>query len=350
MRPAPVLLLLGMLGGTVGPAGAAPAIQPEEWRSYVEAFIGPEGRVIDTGNGGISHSEGQGYGLVLSVLADDRPTFERLWSFTATELMVREDGLAAWRWEPDSQPHVTDTNNATDGDMLIAYGLLLAGGAWDEPAYAEAAAPMIRTIGRTLLVTADGLPVILPGAEGFAGTEADARPVLNPSYWVYEVFPAFARLDPVIDWAGVGAAGLEILLRARATPSGLPADWVQLEEGGLVPARDFAPEFGYNGIRIPLYLMRAGIDAAHLEPFRASAGDGALAKVDVVSGEAIEPIGEPGYRLIAAAMDCLAGDGPVPGELRTLAVTSYYAATLQLLLLDHLRRHAPECLDGGAGP
>jgi Endoglucanase Y len=47
--------------------------------------------------------------------------------------------------------------------MLIAYGLLLAGGAWDEPAYAEAAAPMIRTIGRTLLVTADGLPVILPG-------------------------------------------------------------------------------------------------------------------------------------------------------------------------------------------
>ena len=33
----------------------------------------------------------------------------------------------------------------------------------------------------------------------------------------------------------------------------------------LSPAPDFPPEFGYNGIRIPLYLMRAGLDPAFLE-------------------------------------------------------------------------------------
>src|SRR5262249_22467996 len=92
-------------------AQAMPVITPEEWAAYAEHFVSPEGRVIDTANGNISHSEGQGYGLLLAVLADDRAAFERIWSFTRTELMIRPDGLAAWRWEPDTAPHVTDPNN-----------------------------------------------------------------------------------------------------------------------------------------------------------------------------------------------------------------------------------------------
>jgi endoglucanase len=327
------------------PACAAPAITPEEWQSYLDAYVSPEGRVIDTANGNISHSESQGYGLVLAALAEDRTGFDRIFDFTKTELLVRDDGLAAWRWEPDAAPHVTDPNNATDGDMLIAYGLLLAGDLWDETTFTARATTMVQTIGRSLLVSADGLPAILPGAEGFAGNDATGgQPILNPSYWIFEALPRFDGLDPVIDWNAVSETGLELLRRAAETPAGIPGDWAVMAAGLVGPAPDFPPEFGYNGIRIPLYLIRAGMDPAYLEPFRAKASSAGLFKIDLATGNAMEPIDEPGYRLIQAAMECVATGQPIPEELRTLQTTSYYAATLQLLMLDHLRRQRPACL------
>src|SRR5690606_11650664 len=83
----------------VAPVQAESMILPSEWTSYVENYVAEDGRVIDTANNGISHSESQGYGLVLSALADDQPTFERIWTFTSTQLMVRDDGLASWLWD-----------------------------------------------------------------------------------------------------------------------------------------------------------------------------------------------------------------------------------------------------------
>ena len=53
--------------------------------------------------------------------------FETIFTFTRVELLIRDDGLAAWRWDPAATPRVTDINNATDGDILIAYALGLAG-------------------------------------------------------------------------------------------------------------------------------------------------------------------------------------------------------------------------------
>jgi hypothetical protein len=38
----------------------------DAWRMYVKRFISPEGRVIDGANGDISHSEGQGYAMLIA--------------------------------------------------------------------------------------------------------------------------------------------------------------------------------------------------------------------------------------------------------------------------------------------
>ena len=339
------LLLAGI---TTMPTKAASVFQPAEWQLYLDSFVDDSGRVIDGPNGNISHSEGQGYGLLLSVLAEDRASFERILSFTSTDLLLRDDGLAAWRWEPDAKPHVTDTNNATDGDILIAYALQRASELWDEPSYGERAQSMVEAIGRSMLTKADGLPAILPGEKGFAGDAEDPAPVLNLSYWVFEALPVFAEMDPGVDWKGVYDTGLELARRAAVTKAGIPADWVQMKDGGVVPAPDFPPEFGYNNIRVPVYMMRAGINPDYLGPYRRNADEAGLYKVNVASGARVEPIGEPGYRLIQAAMECVAAGTAVPEDLRKLSATSYYAATLQLLLLDYLRREQPDCVGGGA--
>ncbi|MGH7860175.1 MAG: glycosyl hydrolase family 8, partial [Candidatus Binatia bacterium] len=80
------------------PSGTAP--DRAEWLAYRERFVTPEGRVVDTGNGGISHSEGQGYAMFLAVSFGDRAAFERIWRWTKETLQVRADKLFAWKWEP----------------------------------------------------------------------------------------------------------------------------------------------------------------------------------------------------------------------------------------------------------
>ena len=57
------------------------------------------GRVVDTGNNSVSHSEGQGYGLLFAVHADEQQTFDALWAWTRDTLQ-REDTLFHWRFSP----------------------------------------------------------------------------------------------------------------------------------------------------------------------------------------------------------------------------------------------------------
>ena len=349
MRTRFIPMTFALLAALAAPAFAQDAtvtITAPEWAAYQAGFVTPEGRVVDTGNKGISHSEGQGYGLLLAVLAQDRPSFDRILNFTQTELLVRDDGLAAWRWDPATEPHLTDTNNATDGDILIAYALAQGGLSWGDETLTEQATAMVRTIGLTMLAKAEGQTVILPGEFGFSAAERDDGPIVNPSYWVYEAMPLFATLTPDIDWRAVAASGLELLSPMRATRAGLPSDWMALGKGQPEPAEGFPPEFGYNSIRIPLYLMRAGMDPALLAPFRSHADAAGLYKIDVTSGAVIEPISEPGYRLIQAAMECVAAGTQIPEALTLMSPTSYYAATLQLLLLDYLRRSHAACMGG----
>src|SRR5699024_2190397 len=97
------------------------------WALYQQWHIQPEGRVVDDGNDGISHSEGQGYAMLLAAKLNSSGIFARLWSWTRNNLLIRDDDLAAWRYDPAKQPAVTDINNATDGDLLIAHALALGG-------------------------------------------------------------------------------------------------------------------------------------------------------------------------------------------------------------------------------
>ncbi|MET0374182.1 MAG: glycosyl hydrolase family 8, partial [Rhizorhabdus sp.] len=78
--------LLLMAGCARAAPPPAPRRSPSAWDEFKRRFVLPEGRIADTGNGGISHSEGQGYGLVLAEAAGDRATFDRLLGWTEATL------------------------------------------------------------------------------------------------------------------------------------------------------------------------------------------------------------------------------------------------------------------------
>ena len=196
---------LGLSAALPGTLCAAP-FDGAAWRRYAERFLLPEGRIVDTGNKGISHSEGQGYGMLLAVAAGDRAAFDRLWGWTQRVLIVRGDGLAAWRWTPDGG--VADRNNASDGDMLIAWALLRAAETWQAEAYRTAGTAIVRALASGLLVEQAGLTVLLPGRDGFRKGETL---ILNPSYWIFPAIRAFAALADGERWGKLSDAGLVLL-------------------------------------------------------------------------------------------------------------------------------------------
>jgi endoglucanase len=329
------------LGQTAAELGA---VTQEEWNIYKSGFVTPEGRVVDDANGGISHSEGQGYGLLLSFLADDRDTFQSIWSFTRDNLMVRGDDLAAWRWSPDADPHITDSNNASDGDILIAYALALAGRAWGEQDLVDQAKKTAEAVGKTSTQRWQGMELLLPGQFGFRKEDRKDGPVINLSYWIFEAFPVLSQVAPSVTWDRMATDGRRLIAAARFGDADLPTDWVALAGEQPAPAEGFPAEFGYNSIRIPLYLLRAGeSQAALLEPFARlwSAGP---ATIGLPDGDVIDPLEEVGYRAIGAAMNCVLYDTPLPDDVKVFSQQSYYGSTLHLLVLSHLRAHAPQCL------
>jgi endo-1,4-beta-D-glucanase Y len=335
---ATLLMVIGMAAPAL--ATFENTLRAEDWAAYRDRFVMADGRVVDDANGAISHSEGQGYGLLLAFSAGDRGAFERIFDFTRNQMLIRDDGLAAWKWDPKASPHIVDVNDASDGDILIAYALGLAGKAWDEPRYTAAATSLADAIGKHLLKRINGRIVLLPGVQGFAPPDRpQGTMVVNPSYWVYEAFPVLKELAPQHPWDELASAGAELAASARFGSAALPADWVEITATGLRPAEGFPAVFGYNAIRIPLYMVRAGITGPFLDPY---AGPGAPAVVELTTGGKTDPLNDPGYRMIGALVDCTRGEA-VPAELLTFAPTLYYPSTLHLLGLSYLASRGGQC-------
>lgn len=318
-----------------------------EWKAYKARFVSGDGRVVDNANGNVSHSEGQGYGLLLAAMANDEAGFRTIWGWTRANLMVRPDGLAAWKWSP-AEGRAVDLNNATDGDILIAWALAEAGRRFADPALTAAAKPIAEAIGATLIAPSPMGPVLLPGAEGFKAPAQRDGPVVNPSYYVFPAFDDLKRLAPGADWDGLRETGRRLIKASRFGPMRLPSDWVALGTGTPAPASGFPRQFGYNAIRIPLYLAWAGRPEAD--------GIGAFAGlwnraanvgpfvIDVSTGSAVGALDGTGYRLVASLVACASRNQPIPDGLTGRRDGQYYAETLRLFSMSVIEERYPQCL------
>ena len=316
------------------------------WSSYKQRFV-QAGRVIDDVNR-ISHSEGQGYAMLIAVKAGDRSGFDEIWQWTRRELYINDSGLAAWKWDSRLSPHVSDQNNASDGDILIAWALVEAGSRWKERRYTDAARPILAALGRmNTALTKFGLALI-PGRIGFSPEDQPDGQVLNLSYWVFPAFERFKEVEPGTDWAAIQATGLQLLKESRFGPLQLPADWIALGSGKPAPAKGFPANFSYNAIRIPLYLAWAKINRAeHLRPF-ASLWNETLDlgpfEVEVASGSAITAFGGTGFKAVVALARCALSQRKIHPSVRRVDAGSYYSTTLHILSLIAVQERYPECL------
>ncbi|MBW4021839.1 MAG: endoglucanase [Proteobacteria bacterium] len=239
-----------------GARAAAFAPDDADWRSFKSRFVLADGRVVDTGNNGISHSEGQSYGMLFAVAFNDQPTFDLISGWTVANLARRGDALHVWRYLPDQSDHTPDQNNATDGDLLIAMALNRAAILWGRPDHAKAARAIAHDIRELLIANAGSRLVLLPGLTGFARKTAT---VVNLSYYNFVALRELAALDPSPLWQLLMLDGLALMQAARFGQWQLPPDWlaVPLNSGQVRIASGWPPLCSYDAIRVPLNLAWA---------------------------------------------------------------------------------------------
>lgn len=247
MPALPLLRAAALLAGA-GASAAHAQSPPEIWDDFRRRFVTNDGRVLD--DDGSTHSEGLGTALLAAVAAADRERFERIWSVARG--LWRDDGLFSWRVHGGGR--VIDANNATDGDLYIAWALSRAAGRFDTPDLTKDARRIARAIRAHCIRESRHGPVLVPGRYGF---DRSGHVVANPSYWVFPALAALGKVDPHPVWRALSDTALALLARTRFGARGLTADWIEIDQE-VRPWRERPARFGYEAIRVPLFLYWGG--------------------------------------------------------------------------------------------
>ncbi|MFT4015164.1 MAG: glycosyl hydrolase family 8 [Paracoccus sp. (in: a-proteobacteria)] len=325
------------------------------WQAWKALCLSEDGRVVDGFQKAASHSEGQGYGLALAAIFDDRAAFDAILDWTQRNLAIRDDTLLAWRWQPDARPQVPDHNNAADGDLFHAWALVLAAARQSRPDLAERAEAVTRDLLR--LCTAphpagDGSLLFLPGAAGFRSAE---QVVVNPSYYMPRAMRELAEATGQPQLRQLAEDGARLIDRLAA--AGPVPDWVAFTAAGQAPVPvGFSRNSGYEAIRVPLFALWSGqaaspaVRAFARAAVRAAPGGLYPVVFDPATGAVLESSAHAGYGAVAALAACASGevsaDGASVGSaMRPFAKDQpYYPATLHLMALVAQVSQFPECV------
>ena len=267
--PSSVVLIINLIASLVtcfanGHAHAQTLQNPQTdharlWQAYASRFLSSDGRVIDPQVDGRTTSEGQSYALFFALVNNDRARFDKLLTWTESNLSSGDLGahLPAWSWGKAKDGHwgILDANTASDSDLWIAYDLIEAGRLWNNLHYATLGRRLADLIAPKEIASLPGLgPVLLPGAFGF---RYPTFWVLNPSYSPLFVLDRLAIVDPDGPWANVAMEVPAIL--ERSARNGFAMDWVCYTPGkGFTPCQsdghETPPPVGsYDAIRVYLW-------------------------------------------------------------------------------------------------
>ena len=263
---------------------------PSIWKSYVSGFMDSQMRVIDHDAGDRTTSEGQAYGMFFSLVANDRSHFDGLLRWTEQNLASGDlsENLPAWLWGHGSnnQWGVLDKNSASDADIWMAYTLLEAGSAWNEPRYTKIGNSLARHIVEQEIADVPGLgTTVMPGPTGFRHGSSYR---LNASYVPLQLILGLNHFMPEGPW-GKAAATLPVIL-SHSAPHGFVSDWTEFKTDTGLQA---SPTIGsYDAIRV--YLWAGMLDGSTKDRdalFKSLAGMMTYLHTDAVPPAKVRPDG-----------------------------------------------------------
>lgn len=316
----------------VSASSNADVLPQEMWQGYKERFVRPDGRVVDNGGHGVTTSESQAYGMLFAYYAGDKAAFQSIWDWAEEHLRVEQHVLYAWKW---ANGEITDYNNATDADLVIAWILQETNEHWGDGFFGHKASKrsseILDVIEKHLFIPSAAGWLILPGFSGFIHGESVT---VNLSYWVFPALNELGKSSANPVWGEVYRDGIRLLRRHRYLEFQLPADWISINGGNVSFNRRMPARFGYEAIRIPLYWMWAG--EGMMEPVIHSVSNflhgQKVAWVDLVNGErAMYPPGRGMTAVADLVRECPLGKEVPPSLANIDDIEDYYASSLVVM-------------------
>jgi len=213
------------------------------WKSTYVTSSGAGGglRVRRNNNSDDTVSEGIGYGMIAAVYMGDRATFDGLWTYGQSHF----DAHGLMNWQISSGGGILQMGSASDGDLDMAWALIMASEQWSQTAYLDAAKKLIFAI-RTYSLGSDGL--LRPGDNWGATT------MVNISYFAPAYFRVFATATDDTYWSTTVLKRNYDALDAISGTDGLVPDWTtntySLNQGLLMGKFD-SGTYSYDACRTP---------------------------------------------------------------------------------------------------
>jgi len=227
------------------------------WSEYKTHFIAQDGRIIDRVNNNITHSEGVGYAMYFAIKNKDIKYFTKIHTWYQNNLIKNKFGLISWKWGKDNNSwHVLDKNNATDGDLWIAYDNLLAYELTKEGIYKQEALQLISKIKQHLILKQKNKVYLLPAQSGFEDKNSFE---INLSYYLFFIFDKFYQYDKDNIWKQLKKDGINLLYKARFSTLHLNADWIKIDKKTNQISLSRNHLFGFDAIRIPYNILKSDI-------------------------------------------------------------------------------------------
>jgi endoglucanase len=197
-------------------------------------------------------SEGIAYGMLLTVVHDDRTIFDGLWLYYQHN--VDKNGLMHWR-RSGCPGSASGDNAATDADLDAAMALVMASRRWSLTPYLAGATSLITAIKTFATTTApDGVALLKPG-DMFGGADC-----VNVSYFAPGYYRVFAEVvpDQAASWKKLADDSYVVINRVANGATGLVPNWCDengnTNAGGAPGCQYYSPNgnvFGSDAARAP---------------------------------------------------------------------------------------------------
>jgi hypothetical protein len=368
----------------------------DDWKSaYLVQTCGPGRYVVAThvAAGNLTVSEGHGYGMILAALMaghdpDARAIFDGMYAYFREHPTAGHDDLMAWNQKTSCADAPNGDSSATDGDLDIAYALLLADKQWGSCGavdYLGAALEVLADVEGGELDATASYPLL---GNWVSPSDPTYYPATRSSDFMPGHFRSFAAATADADWTALADSVYDVIDDVQTTHSpvtGLLPDFIidplalMDPPGAPAPAPPLFLEaptdgsYSYNACRDPWRIAsdfvltgdaRAATAAGRITSwFRSATGDDPEA---ITSGYHLDgtPVAGTDYRSMAFVAplgvaattgashqawlddlwDLVAGT-PVEAE-------GYYENTLKLLSMIVMSGNwwAPELVTGGCVP
>jgi endo-1,4-beta-D-glucanase Y len=214
----------------------------ENWKS--KRLVSCNGNLMPSADStSMSKVEAQGFAMVAVAYMGDKDVFDKLYEFYKSKTSSSGCGLSGWQTNCGG---VQDSGAATDGDVDVASGLVVAHWQWPTAGYDAKAKTLIANL-RKVILDCSGKWTLYPGCSG--GRPWGGCNETDISYYSPAFFRYFAEISGDTAWSKMADDTQKIRDAAANGSTGLVPDWQSVS--GTAGSGSRSGNYGFDAIRAP---------------------------------------------------------------------------------------------------